>query len=183
MKSVRGVPLLLPITLALVACSSLGDESSALSEFREIAINSCDLARSDGVLEHTEDFSYRAVMVPKESGIDGYSAAWMDQTGHYSLIYETDFFMSCAYANTFTLYEEASMEPTMQVTKDGKSFLVSDPENPRNKAMKFQVKNGLLVSASNEELTNSTVIFIDYAPPLENSLEIIEKALSQESNN
>lgn len=114
-------------------------------------------------------------MVPKESGIDGYSAAWVDSTGRYSIVYESDFFMSCAYAKTLSLYEEAGMEPTMQVTKEGESFLVSDPENPRNKAMNFQVKGGFLVSASNQELTDSTLIFIEYCPPLENSLEIIEK--------
>ncbi len=136
---------------------------------------------TDGVLEHTVDYSYQAVMVPKDQAVDDYSAAWVEEPDTYSLIYETDFFFACADANMFSLYEEAGMESTLRVTKTADGFETGDQENPRQNIMKYVVQEGLIRSASNQDLEQPIVIEIEYGPDLQKSQEIIRRALEQAS--
>lgn len=170
------------LLFTLSACQSASNPVSDLAEFREVAINSCEQARTKGVMEHTTDFSYQAVMVPKDKAVEGYSAAWFEEPATYQLIYETDFFFACADANMFALYEEAGMEPTIRVIKTSNGFETADEENPRLNKMKYLVEEGLIRSASNLDLEEPIVIEIDYGPNLQKSLEVINNAIEQSAD-
>lgn len=169
------------LLLTVAGCQSQSDPASDLAEFRDVAIQSCERAMTDGVLEHTVDYSYQAVMVPKDQAVEDYSAAWFEEPDTYSLIYETDFFFACADANMFSLHEEAGMESTIRATKTADGFETFDQENPRQNRMKYVVQEGLIRSASNQDVEEPIVIEIEYGPDLQKSQEIIKRALEQAS--
>jgi hypothetical protein len=165
------------LCLTLVGCSP-ADPAATLSEFEAIAHASCEKAMSVGVREHTADNSYQSVMVPKDAAIDGYSAAWHEPPDRYELIYETDFFMSCAASNTFILFEEAGIYPTIEVTKTADGYTTVDSQNPRFTMLSYQVEDGLISAVSFQDLEDPTEIVIEYAPDRGFCLELIRLAIA-----
>lgn len=166
----------LGLCLILAGCSS-PEPAAVLKEFRAISHASCDKAMSEGVREHTADNSFQSVMVPKESAIDGYSAAWHEPPDRYELIYETDFFMSCASSITFSLFEEAGIYPTIEVTKTADGYVTVDTQNPRFTKLSYRVQDGLITAVSIQEQDDPTEILIEYGPDRGYSLELIRLAI------
>ena len=154
-----------------------------LEEFRAISHASCDKAMSGGVREHTTDNSFQSVMVPKDAAIDGYSAAWHEPPDRYELIYETDFFMSCASSITFGLFEEAGIYPTIEVTKTADGYSTVDTQNPRFTQLNYKVQDGLITSISIQDQENPTEIFIEYEPDRGFCLELIRLAIASADEN
>jgi hypothetical protein len=170
------------LAIFLAGCSP-SDPVATLNEFKAIAQASCEKARTEGVREHTVDNSFQSVMVPKESSIDGYSAVWHEPPDRYELIYETDFFMSCAASITFGLFEEAGIYPTIEVTKTADGYTTVDSQNPRFTELNFEVTDGLISAVSIQDLENPTKILIEYAPDRGFSLELIRLAIESAGNN
>lgn len=104
------------LCLTLAGCFPT-DPATSLNEFEAIAKVSRENEMTLGVREHTADNSFQSVMVPKQSAINGYSAAWHEPPDLYELIYETDFFMSCAASITLGLFEEAGINQRLRSPK------------------------------------------------------------------
>lgn len=75
-----------------------------------IADASCTKAQTEGVVESNSDINLVSVMVPKEEGIDGYSAAYL-MDDEYSLIFSMDYFDVCLLAVEYGMMEEAGSDP------------------------------------------------------------------------
>lgn len=169
------------LCLTLAGCST-PDPATSLNEFEAIAKASCDKAMTVGVREHTADNNFQSVMVPKEAAIDGYSAAWHEPPDRYELIYETDFFMSCAASITFALFEEAGIYPTIEVAKTDDGYTTVDTQNPRFTELNYKISDGLISAVSIQDQENPTEILIEYAPDRGFCLELIRLAIDSANN-
>lgn len=165
------------LCLSLAGCAS-SDPAANLNEFEAIAEASCEKAMTLGVREHTADNSFQSVMVPKEAAIEGYSAAWHEPPERYELIYETDFFMSCAASVTFGLFEEAGIYPTLEVTKTSDGYTTIDSQNPEGAKLNYKVEDGLISAVSIQNQDDPTEIFIEYNPDQGYCLELIRLAIA-----
>lgn len=98
--------------------------ADAFAEFEAIAGASCDKALEVGVIEtmpNIENPEWVYVMVPKDQGIDGFSAAGYNfPSGEAGIFYENGFFESCYFGQFFSLAREGNVNPadTLTVTYD-----------------------------------------------------------------
>ncbi|MFM2023918.1 MAG: hypothetical protein RIR89_1310 [Actinomycetota bacterium] len=153
-------------------------QESIKQEFEEIASNSCQEAQLMGIVEETEELGLTAVLVPKDLGIDGYSAAYFQEPDTYELIWETDFFFACSFSNQLALSEEFGQKLEYEIKKVNQDYVVtmSDFEGSPYETV-YSATNGLLSSAKtfNQNVEVETVI--SYPSDLETSLQVIEEAL------
>jgi hypothetical protein len=169
--------------LALTGCSEATNNDGTLTTdpaeaFLEAAIASCEKALAEGVVEETHGIELKAVMVPKEMGIDGYSAAYFQAPDTYELIWETDFFFACSIANQATLSEEAGMQHDLDVEVDGDTYLITQLDFDQNPyTTEYFIKSGLIEKASSNIEGEQIETLISYGRELENSLEVIREAL------
>jgi hypothetical protein len=146
--------------------------------FIEVAMASCDKALAEGVVEDTPELELMAVMVPKEMGIDGYSAAYFQAPDTYELIWETDFFFACSIANQATLSEEAGVQLDLDVEVDGDRYLVTQLDFDQNPyTTEYFVESGLIKMTSSGSGGETIKTLISYGGEMEASLEIISEAL------
>lgn len=173
----------LSILLVLTSCTGSIDDDPAspadpTAAFIEVAIASCDKALAEGVVEKTPGIELKAVMVPKEMGIEGYSAAYFQGPDTYELIWETDFFFACSIANQATLSEEAGMQLDLDVEVDGDMYLVTQLDFDQDPyTTEYFVESGLIQKARSTSERQQIETLISYGGELEYSLEIIREAL------
>ncbi|MFM2023830.1 MAG: hypothetical protein RIR89_1222 [Actinomycetota bacterium] len=169
--------------LVLTSCTGSIEEDPAppadpAEAFIEVAMASCDKALAEGVVEDTPGLELMAVMVPKEMGIDGYSAAYFQAPDTYELIWETDFFFACSIANQATLSEEAGVQLDLDVEVDGDRYLVTQLDFDQNPyTTEYFVDSGLIQKASSDSGGETIETLISYGGEMEASLEIISEAL------
>ena len=158
--------------------SPASDSEPATLDFSAVAIQSCDRAFAEGVEESVTGGSYRQVMVPKESAVDGYSAAWEDtETGEVGLIWEADAFLSCAAAITIGLAQEAGEVPNWTVTNTATGFeLFQDFGEYGTQTIRFSVTDKYLSSAA---IVGGEIFEIRYGPDLGDGLNLILAAIDQ----
>ena len=106
----------------------------AFAEFETIAGASCDKALEGGVIEtmpNLENPEWVYILVPKDQGIDGFSAAGYnvpkDEAG---IFYENGYFESCYFGQFFSLAREgnANLADTLTVTYDSATDSYSTTE-------------------------------------------------------
>lgn len=193
----RHIPLIaLPLVL-LAGCSSspLGTDTAetqtpiesaqsySASDFRLIADESCGRALEFGVSEiETGTAGFEQVLVPKDEGYQGYSAAYFQPEDTYELIYETDWFAVCAASNTYALSEEAGAEAGIAVeylaedevfetTQDFGEFGIS--------VVRYSVVDGYFETVTYVEAGESGVVSISYGPLTEDQKQIIRTAVDR----
>ena len=182
MRKIQGF-IALSTVLVLTSCTGSieGDPAppaDPAEAFIEVAIASCDKALAEGVVEDTPELELMAVMVPKEMGIDGYSAAYFQAPDTYELIWETDFFFACSIANQATLSEEAGVKLELDVEVDGDRYLVTQLDFDQNPyTTEYFVESGLIKKTSSDSGGETIEALISYGGDLEVSLEIISEAL------
>lgn len=100
--------------------SNNGRGVDPFTEFEIIAGASCEIALSLGVVESmpsVENPEWIYIMVPKEQGIDGFSAVGYnvpkDESG---IFYETGYFESCYFGQFFSLAREGGEDPAKILT-------------------------------------------------------------------
>jgi hypothetical protein len=94
--------------------------ADAFAEFETIAGASCDKALEVGVIEtmpNVENPEWVYIMVPKDQGIDGFSAAGYNYpSGEAGIFYENGFFESCYFGQFFSLAREGNANPADSLT-------------------------------------------------------------------
>jgi len=153
------------------------------SDFRLIADESCSRALEFGVSEiETGTSGFEQVLVPKDEGYEGYSAAYFQPEDTYELIYETDWFAVCAASNTYALSEEAGAEAGIAVeylaedevfetTQDFGEFGIS--------VVRYSVVDGYFEEVTYVEAGESGVVSISYGPLTEDQKQIIRTAVDR----
>jgi hypothetical protein len=90
------------------------------TEFEIIAGASCEIALSLGVVEtmpSVENPEWIYIMVPKDQGIDGFSAVGYNVPKDASgIFYETGYFESCYFGQFFSLAREGGEDPAKILT-------------------------------------------------------------------
>lgn len=178
MKKSWAIGLALLLTLGAAGCA-VQDKitpKAAKAQFIDAANASCDKALAEGVVETTGDMT--AVMIPKDSAIDGYSAAYLEAPDIYSLIWEADFFASCATSMYLSLLEEAGQKPGMKVRSiDGGVRVIDEGWDGQDTTFEYKIEAGLLVEVENVGIPDSDVVKIAYGNITESEVAIIEKAI------
>jgi hypothetical protein len=189
------VPLLLLVGCASVSTpvsetseppSAVPSESSqtyAPSDFRAVADKSCERALEFGVSEIEQGLAgFEQVLVPKDEGYEGYSAAYFQPEDTYELIYETDWFAVCSASNTYALSEEAGAESGISVeylvdqgvfetTQDFGEFGIS--------VVRYSMVDGYFNEVTFVEAGESGVVSISYGPLSEDQKQIIKTAVER----
>ena len=76
-------------------------------DFRKVLTQSCERALAVGIEESTAEASFAYYLFPEELSVDGYSAIAHDiESDEVSLVWETDAFYVCYFANQISLAEE-----------------------------------------------------------------------------
>lgn len=124
--------------------------------FKQIANDSCDKANAVGVTEESNFGTM--VMVPKDHGYKDYSAAYLDKSGEYGLIWETDAFTACGWAIQFSLAEEGggAIDATFEFsTEDGSytSTQTGDIYEGGKRVVKHIIQDGLIASTDDSVIT------------------------------
>lgn len=182
MRRIQGL-VSLSTLLLLTSCTGpieegLGNPANPAEAFIEIAIASCDKALAEGVIEETPALELIAVMVPKEMGMEGYSAAYFQAPDTYELIWETDFFFACSIANQATLSQEAGVRLELDVEVDGDRYLVTQLDFDQNPyTTEYFVESGLIKKTSSDSGGETIETLISYGGEMEASLKIIREAL------
>jgi hypothetical protein len=158
-------------------------QSYSASDFRLIADESCGRALEFGVSEiETGTSGFEQVLVPKDEGYQGYSAAYFQPEDTYELIYETDWFAVCAASNTYALSEEAGAEAGIAVeylaedevfetTQDFGEFGIS--------VVRYSVVDGYFETVTYVEAGESGVVSISYGPLTDGQKQIIRTAVDR----
>lgn len=158
-------------------------QSYSASDFRSVADESCGRALEFGVSEIEVGLvGFEQVLVPKDEGYEGYSAAYFQPEDTYELIYETDWFAVCAASNTYALSEEAGAEAGIAVeylaeeevfetTQDFGEFGVS--------VVRYSVVDGYFDEVTFVEAGESGVVSISYGPLSEDQKQIIRTAVDR----
>jgi hypothetical protein len=171
-----GLTLLIAVSAAGCAPKAELTAKEAKKLFLAAANASCDKARTEGVVETSGDFT--AVMIPKDSAIDGYSAAYLEAPDTYSLIWEADAFASCTTSIYVSLAEEGGVKPTMKVKPiDGGVSVVDEGWDGQDTHFDYKIENGLFVEVLNSGVPGSDVIKIEYGNITEQETAIIQKAI------
>ena len=184
MRKIQGF-IALSTLLLVTSCTGSIEEDPAppadpAEAFIEVAIASCDKALAEGVVEDTPGLELIAVMVPKEMGIDGYSAAYFQAPDTYELIWETDFFFACSIANQATLSKEAGVELELDVEVEGDTYRVKQLDFDQNPfTTEYFVESGLIKKASSDNGGETIETLIRYGGEMETNLEIIREALQR----
>ena len=176
----RSSLLIVGLAFFLTSCSLAPQpsEESIKQEFEGIASNSCQEAQLMGVVEETEELGLTAVLVPKDMGIDGYSAAYFQEPDTYELIWETDFFFACSFSNQLTLSDEVGQKFQYGIEKVNEDYVVtmSDFEGSPYETI-YSATNGLLRSATTFNQSVEVETLISYPSDLGSSFQVIEEAL------
>jgi hypothetical protein len=145
--------------------------------FEDVIMDSCAKAMAEGVVEVSASGDYRQVMVPKDTGIGGYSAAWQDlTTGEVGLIWEAGAFLSCSAALTLSLAEEEGFEPSWEVSEWESGYLIfEDFGEYGSQTIRLTVSEGLIITAGLEGGEPLSIIYGASAA----DYEIIELAVER----
>lgn len=162
---------------------TVSDQGYSAGDFRAIAEDSCARALEFGVSEIEAGLAgFEQVLVPKEQGYEGYSAAYFQPPETYELIYETDWFSVCAASNTYALSEEAGVESGIMV-----EFLVEDSvfETTQDfgefgvSVLRYSVAGGYFSQVSFIEADEVGVVSISYGPLSNDQKQVIKTAVDR----
>jgi hypothetical protein len=157
--------------------------SYSASDFRFIADASCSRAFEFGVSEiETGTSGFEQVLVPRDEGYEGYSAAYFQPEDTYELIYETDWFAVCAASKTYALSEEAGAEAGIAVeylAEDGVFETTQDFREFGISVVRYSVVAGYFEEATYVEAGKSRVVSISYGPLTEDQKQIVRIAVDR----
>ena len=168
--------------------------ADAFAEFETIAGASCDKALEVGVIEtmpNLENPEWIYIMVPKDQGIDGFSAVGYnvpkDESG---IFYENGYFESCYYGQFFSLAREGNTDPaeTLTVTYDSATDsysateIVDDGTTKTTQSTQFFINaDGLFGSVKYLDAgSEGFETVIDYRAATAAEREILKKAAAAE---
>jgi hypothetical protein len=151
---------LLAGSLALSGCASVDHTA----EFFKIAEASCAKALAVGVVEKSISKSgFTLVMVPKVQGYKDFSAAYLEPTDKYELIYETDAFSACSASMAYEIAKEAGTPTAIKVTyADGSYETTEDLGEYGISHIRYSVSGGLLATSETLDVAKADKRTITY---------------------
>lgn len=157
--------------------------ADAMASFKQIASDSCDKGFSDGVVE-TRDDSGLLVMVPKEQGVDGYSAVFKDlDTGMLDLIYEADGFYACAAALMWSMAQESGEGEIdgVSVSWDNGVYVLEEKFEDSTFTYRYNVQDGLIVGGqvTSTEDETPTLFTETYGNVSDENKALIKQAVAE----
>lgn len=174
--------------------SNNGRGVDPFTEFEIIAGASCEIALSLGVIESMpsiENPEWVYILVPKEQGIDGFSAVGYnvpkDESG---IFYETGYFESCYFGQFFSLAREGGEDPAkiLTVTYDSVSDsytanqIVDDGTTKSTQSTQFFMNSDGLFGRVKylDEGSEGFETIIEYRAATEAERAILQKAATAE---
>ena len=155
--------------------------AQALADFKSIAEASCAKAMSLGVVETSPGPNpFTIVMVPKEQAYKDFSAAALEGTDKYTLIYETDSFASCMAANAYSLGNgptKVSFDPA-----DGSYTSTEDCYAEGPCVFRYGVAGGLFATFTNQSGEAAYTQSIRYGQLTDSDWAILHKAVDEQGN-
>ena len=155
--------------------------AQVLKEFKGIAKASCAKAMAVGVVESaSQPNPFTLVMVPKEQAYKDFSAAVLEGSSKYTLIYEADAFSSC----TASLAYELGGGPT-DVTFDpmtGKYMSSEVCYDGASCVFEYEVSGGLFSSFTNVGANPQYTSSIRYGNLTDADWEILHKAVDEQAS-
>jgi hypothetical protein len=183
-----------PTASASPSSNNNGRGVDPFAEFEIIAGASCEIALSLGVIESMpsiENPEWIYIMVPKEQGIDGFSAVGYnvpkDESG---IFYETGYFESCYFGQFFSLAREGGEDPakiltvTYDVASDSYTAnqVVDDGTAKKTQSTQFFMNSDGLFGRVKylDEASEGFETFIEYREATEAERAILQKAATAE---
>lgn len=140
---------LTPSSQTLSATTSSQPESTEAHriDFYRVIVDSCEKALAVGVEEATADSSFAYYLFPEELSIEGYSAVEYDKAGdEVSLVWETDVFYVCYFANQIALAEEFGTRASISFLARQDGFDLVDSSFVDESSYQISVSDDLISS-------------------------------------
>jgi hypothetical protein len=162
---------------------------TALLNFIDLAHRSCGKALDTGVTENVNDGAMINVMVPKSAAVSDYSAVTISKDAgvdNPQLIFETDIFETCYYANKFSMAADGGVAVTdlgVTVTQQGDSWTVveavveDDGKTPTSFTTKYTSINGVISQSVSD---NASIVitydnYKEFLPALEKAVVLLNE--------
>lgn len=139
------VPISMSPSLPATESSPPEPEIAPQQDFLNIIAGSCETALNLGVEEVSEDSSFAYYLFPEELAIDGYSAVeYRLVNDAVSLVWETDVFYVCYFANQIALADEFGAAASISFTAAQDGFKLVDKSFSDELSYQVSVSDGLI---------------------------------------
>lgn len=138
-----------PTTPSETSSSQPESEQIPLQGPLQVLAESCETALDLGVEEVAGDSSFAYYLFPEELSIDGFSAVEHEfANDEVSLVWETDVFYVCYFANQIALADEFGVAASISFQATPAGFDLVDESFAGERVYKMSVSDGLITSVN-----------------------------------